>query len=287
MKRTLAILTVITAVFCTACGHDTAETDYAASTEETQAVTEKETEESTEAPTEEQTEPVSELVEGDVIEIDGKKHKVVDFDDEIAAMYNTMGSYLDLKESKIPEKLKNIPENWETVTRYGISLKVPTGFTETEMDGNPMLTVCTEDGTEVEIAFSLVEETEETLQSPEEIEKITEAFASIGVECDGTRESIYRAALSISREDADNAPEEYREKLYMTGAYLMFKDGAFIVERDNADIFIFHVPTKIADDGKHIFMGEITKNGETVSTYAVVSEDMDTALQIAATAETE
>ena len=151
-----------------------AETDYAASTEETRAATEKETEESTETATEEQTEPVSELVEGDVIEIDGKKHKVVDFDDEIDAMYNTMGSYLDLKESKIPEKLKNIPENWETVTRYGISLKVPTGFTETEMDGNPMFTVCTEDGTEVEIAFSLVEETEETLQSPEEIEKITE-----------------------------------------------------------------------------------------------------------------
>lgn len=107
MKKILAFLTVLTAIFCTACGHDNDTTDYGNSVEETQTVTKTETE------------PASELVEGDIIEIDGKKHKVVDFDDEIDAMYNTAASYIDLKESKIPEKLKTVPDNWVTVTKTG------------------------------------------------------------------------------------------------------------------------------------------------------------------------
>lgn len=275
MKKILAFLTVLTAIFCTACGHDNDTTDYGNSVEETQTVTKTETE------------PASELVEGDIIEINGKKHKVVDFDDEIDAMYNTAASYIDLKESKIPEKLKTVPDNWVTVTKLGISLKVPADYTETEVDGSPMVTVCTEDSKEAEIVFASVEETEETAQSPEDIEKAKEAFASIGVECDGTRAGMYRALLSISREDADNAPEEYRETLYLMGLHFMFKDAVFIVERDNANIFVSHMPTKLTNDGKHLFIGEITKNGEPVSTYAVVSKDMDTALQIAATVETE
>ena len=104
---------------------------------------------------------------------------------------------------------------------------------------------------------------------------------------DGTKASLYRALLTVTPDDVDNADDETRSTLIEMGTELLYIDEAYIIEKEDAEVFIFHHRIPAADEGKdkEFYEALIFDSDDKQRDVRVFCDDKDTALRIAATAD--
>ena len=285
MKRIALILAA--ALLLTGCGdYDSAPGAGAESSSE--EITEEVTEEVTEEATEELTETPSAYIddEGSIV-VDGKKYKdgSSEIQEKVDNMMESMASYLALTPYEVPEEYMTVPEDWQRVSHYGVSISCPAECVFEEDKGmyvseSSEMTVALEDPDaepeDPELAAQL-----EEIEREGKVED-TEAFEALGLEYDGSKRSYMRNYLSLTREEADAVEDkELRERIHGMGAGFMFYDKVFMIPGEEYDVYLLHFGGKISEDGQESFVIELLTDDKEYRAGAYAG-DLETAMKIAA-----
>ncbi|MBQ8961003.1 MAG: hypothetical protein IJ071_07280 [Ruminococcus sp.] len=286
MKRLTILLAA--ALLLTGCGdYDSSPGAEAESSSE--EVTEEVTEEETEPETEELTDAPTAYIddEGSIV-IDGKKYKdgSSELQEKVDNMMESMASYLDLEPYKVPEEYRTVPEDWQRVSHYGMSISCPADSVQEDNGFGVVYTsqscgsVTMLDDPDAEPEDSdLAELTEEYLER--EKEKKARAFEALGLGYDGSDRSYMRNYLLLTREEVDALEdEELRDTIYGMGAGFMFYDRVFMIPREEYDVYIMRFGEKYLEEGQVGFMIDLLTDDKEYTALAA-GGDLETAMRIA------
>lgn len=193
--------------------------------------------------------------------------------------------------SELPEGTHEVPADWTGFTDSGISLKLP-AEPEASVEDDVTTFNLKVDGSDAELIFESTEAAEKRLGDAvitldSRIDVYQAAFEKLGIPFDGTKASLYRALLTVTPDDVDNADDETRSTLIEMGTELLYIDEAYIIEKEDAEVFIFHHRIPAADEGKdkEFYEALIFDSDDKQRDVRVFCDDKDTALRIAATAD--
>ena len=203
-------------------------------------------------------------------------------------MKNNLKRYA-LSVSELPEDAREVPADWVDFTDSGISVKLPAEPEKTVEDGDTSF-IADVDGYEAELVLESTDVVGERLETVNMLldsrkEDYQAVFEKLGIPFDGTRASMYRALLTVTPDDVQNSDEHTQTILSEMGSYLFWIDEAYILERENAEVFIFHYSISLLDEDMEYYDACIFDSDGKERDLTVYCSDKDTALRIAATAD--
>ncbi|MDO4862543.1 MAG: hypothetical protein Q4A05_00130 [Ruminococcus sp.] len=203
-------------------------------------------------------------------------------------MANNLKRYA-MSVSELPEDAREVPADWIDFTDSGISVKLPAEPEKTVEDGETSF-VLDVDGSDVELVFESAEAAEKRLEvldmlRDSRMEVYQAAFEKLGIPFDGTKASFYMALLSITPDDVEKADDYTQTILSEMGSELFWINEAYIIERENAEVFVFHYSISIMDDDTEYYEACIFDSDGKQRDVSVYCDDKDAALRIAATAD--
>ena len=332
MKKVLAIIAAMSLITLASCGHDITEKTAADISDNEVSETTEATEATSEAaettskakkkkpvkqyaleigslddinalPDEEdddEEEPTTEIMtdeNGDeytLMDIDGQKVKVATgLEKKIDEITKSLLQDIYITGISMPETALTPPTDWTSLTKNGLTLKLPDGFTEEAEDDYGMIpytfkynkvkgTVSVDTASEAEKAESSKKSNEALL---EDYEKTKELFAKFGLDYDGTEHSLYRNLLAITRNDIENADDEVKNDLSSYGIYMMFYEKAYTIEKDGSDIYVFQCKKVLDENGQTFYAVYIFNDDGKEEFFDIQCSDLSTALKIAGSAE--
>ncbi len=229
-----------------------------------------------------------------LIDIDGQKVKVATgLEKKIDEITKSLLQDIYITGISMPETALTPPTDWTSLTKNGLTLKLPDGFTEEAEDDYGMIpytfkynkvkgTVSVDTASEAEKAESSKKSNEALLEN---YEKTKELFAKFGLDYDGTEHSLYRNLLAITRNDIENADDEVKNDLSSYGIYMMFYEKAYTIEKDGSDIYVFQCKKVLEENGQTFYTVYIFNDDGKEDAFDILCSDLSTALKIAGSAE--